>query len=110
MRWFVVTVGLVCASLALPGWIYFRDQGASPTRGIMLSQARSEALTVLDAMNGPGNHCPGCGVDLLQHQSATAWNVRVRSAFGERCMRIDVADFTHTPDHGITGVTPISCP
>jgi hypothetical protein len=116
MRWFLATIGLVCACAALPAWIYFRDRNMAQARAFApiaaradALTARGDALTALRTMTG-GTHCRGCGVDLLGPSSAESWNVRLRGTFGQRCLRIDVVDFEVSSDHGITGITSISCP
>ncbi|HSZ69882.1 MAG TPA: hypothetical protein VK756_05940 [Solirubrobacteraceae bacterium] len=108
MRWLALTVGLLCASVALVGWVYLRDRDTASWRPSERQLARVDAEDVLSAVGG-GACRTGCASQELGRVRPRRWLVRVTAGGRTLCLEIDLDAFAMSP-RGVAGARLARCP
>jgi hypothetical protein len=107
MKWLGLTVGLLCASLLLVGWVYLRDRDTSSWRPPEAQLARADARVAFAVIGGV--RCrPGCGAQVIGQIQPQRWLVRLALRGRAQCLRIDVDTFATGP-RGLYGIQRSRC-
>ena len=108
MRWLVLTMAMLTASVLLVAGIYVRDRGSTGFRPPPQPLAQRDAQEMLSLLDG-GRCADGCTVALVRHPGPSRWVARFQVAAVTKCFELDLLSFRWTQS-GLEGVHVVGCP